>query len=65
MSKNDKYIYCVMFDKQGNSWQDRNFVYGPYTNKGAATRMLRQEEGRWDQTNGRILCTKVKWEEVE
>lgn len=67
MDLNDKYLYAVVFDNERPSdWQPlMTYAYGPYTTMGPAKRMLKQENGRWNQINGKIMRTKVKWEEVE
>lgn len=66
MSPKDEYVYCVIFGKDGEvpTVENSLYGYGPYTNKGVATRMINQEEGRWNQHNGRILRAKLEWEEV-
>lgn len=63
MDLNDKYLYAVVFDS--DSSPNPSYCYGPYINIAPAKRMLKQEEGRMGQTNGRIMRTKVKWEEVK
>lgn len=67
MALETEYIYTVVFDNDRPSdWQPNlTYAYGPYVNLGAARRMLGQENGRWNQSNGRILRTKVKWERLE
>lgn len=67
MSLDDKYIYSVVFDNDRLSdWRPKfTYAYGPYMSLAAAKRMLNQEEGTWSQSNGRIMRTEVKWEELE
>lgn len=63
MSLGDKFLYAVVFDSDSET--NPLYCYGPYISMGPAKRMLKQEEGRMGQTNGRIMLTKVKWMEVE
>lgn len=67
MALETEYIYTVVFDNDRVSefQSSITYAYGPYVNLGAARRMLKQENGRWNQINGRILRTKVKWESME
>jgi len=66
MDRNTEYIYMVTFDhKDPDNMYWGSYAYGPYVNLGAARRLLKQEEGRWNQVNGKIMCTKVEWEEVK
>lgn len=67
MTLEEEHVYTVVFDNaRPSDWQPRiTYAYGPYISIGAARRMLTQEEGRWNQSNGRILRSKLNWEEVE